>query len=171
MNYKSTCYLSLIACSLTLLYARNKEHPEAPQACVTDASAGSSACVSNLRWIMYGDAYELQRISGVFENNTSHPIEYVELTFSLFDANDVVVSSASATMDATVPIGGKLIFNAPIEEPLGTGLRRVTMYTNQVRIVVVSERARLSFDVKLPMLFTTGNVLGVRRYKKLHAMN
>lgn len=149
------------------LAGKAKDRPEPPHACVS--ANGLSLCLSGLRWIMYGNSSNLQRISGVFENNTTEPIRAVRLTFSLFDANDSVVESATATMDATIPPGGKSVFNAPFEEPVGTGIRRVTLYTKQVRMEVVGT-SQAATDLQIPVLFTTGNLLGVRKYKKLHGL-
>ena len=118
---------------------------------------------------MYGNTYELQHISGVFENSTPIAIRWVQLTFSIFDANDRVVGSAIATIDATVPPGGKAVFEAPVAEPEGSGIFRVTLYTNQVRMDVVGD-SREAADLKFPILFTTGNRLGVHRYKKRKGM-
>jgi hypothetical protein len=79
------------------------------------------------------------------------------------------VRNIIATINATVPPGGKGTFDAPVAEPEGSGIFRVTLYTNQMRMDVVGD-SRQAADLNFPILFTTGNRLGVHRYKKRNGM-
>jgi hypothetical protein len=167
-----TSLLSIFAITIcTGLTVSAKDKPEPPRACIFSPSKEASVCVSGLRWIMFGPYYGLQRISGVFENNSAVPVSSVQLTFSIFDADDVVVQSATAIVNATIPAGSKATFSAVVDEPESTGIHRVTLYTNQVRLGIVNmAQAEATVDLKIPILFTTGNALGVRKYKKIHGL-
>ncbi len=126
-------------------------------------------CVGSVRWVSGFRDNGPERITGEFENNTKAPIGRASVNFPLYDAKDRIVIWAEAFINTTIPPGGRFVFNAPVEQPTGTGLLSVTLYTNQVRIEAAGA-TRTASDVQLPALFTTGNVLGVRKYKKAHGL-
>ena len=157
--------LLVIAASMT---GKAKDRAEPPHTCIS--ANGPSLCVSGLRWIMYGNLLQSSTHLGCVRKQYRRTHQSGAANISLFDADDRVVESATATMEATVPPGGRSVFNAPFEEPVGTGVLRLTLYTNQVRVDVVST-SRATTDLQIPILFTTGDTLGVRRYKKRHGLH
>ena len=132
----------------------------------TTARSGE-VCIVNLRWVQPGwNDSGPERITGELWNDTTETIGRMLLSFPLYDSKDRMVITSQAYLMA-IPPGAHAVFNAAVEQPDGHGIMSVTIYTNRVLI----EADGGSGELSIPILFTSGNVFVVRRYKKAHGIH